>query len=99
MTFQPPPASACWQHREARAGFEVAYFQATGDGWRIDGTTAAIEDGKTWVVTYSIRLDAAWATRRAQVTARTARGHRLPGHRRTRRLTDASHRPNADRRR
>ncbi|MBO0770013.1 MAG: putative glycolipid-binding domain-containing protein [Actinobacteria bacterium] len=76
MSFLPPPATACWQHREARAGFEVAYFQALADGWRIDGTTAAIEDGQTWVVTYGIQLDATWATRSARITARTARGPR-----------------------
>jgi hypothetical protein len=43
-------------------------------GWVIDGTTAAVEDGQTWVVTYSIELDAAWVTRRAQVGARTVSG-------------------------
>ena len=76
MPFRPPPASACWQHRAARSGFEVAYFEATPDGLRIDGTTAAIEDAEAWVVTYLIRLDAAWATRSARVTARTAAGSR-----------------------
>jgi uncharacterized protein len=55
-------------------GFEVAYFQAVGDGWHIDGTTAALEEGATWVVTYHIELDAAWATRSARITARTAGG-------------------------
>lgn len=74
MSFLPPPETACWQHREARAGFEVAYFHPVGDGWRIDGTTAAIEDAQTWVVTYGIELDAAWATRSAHITTRTTRG-------------------------
>jgi hypothetical protein len=74
VSFRPPPETACWQHREARAGFEVAYFQAVGDGWRIDGTTAAIEGAQTWVVTYSIELDGAWATRSARISARTTRG-------------------------
>lgn len=41
----------------------------------VDGTTAAIEDTRTWIVTYGIELDAAWATRSAHVTARTDRGH------------------------
>jgi len=45
-------------------------------GWRMDGTTAAVEDGQTWIVSYSIRLDAAWITREARVTARTASGPR-----------------------
>ena len=76
MAFLPPPATACWQHLEARSGFEVAYFQGPEDGWVVDGTTAAIEDGQTWVVTYSIRLDAAWVTRSARVMARSVAGLR-----------------------
>jgi hypothetical protein len=72
MSFRPPPATACWQHRGARSGFEVAYFTAREHGWRIDGTTAAIEDAQTWVVTYRIEVDATWVTRSAHVTARTA---------------------------
>lgn len=55
-----------------RSGFEVAYFTARQHSWRIDGTTAAIEDAQTWVVTYRIEVDAAWATRSARITARTA---------------------------
>ena len=74
MSFRPPPAAACWQHRGARSGFEVAYFTAREHGWRIDGTTAAVEDAQTWVVTYRIEVDAAWATRSARITARTATG-------------------------
>ena len=76
MPFRPPPSTASWLHREARSGFEVAYFQAAESGWVIDGTTAAVEDGQTWVVTYSIELDAAWVTRRAHIGARTVAGSR-----------------------
>jgi uncharacterized protein len=76
MPFPPPPPAACWQHREARSGFEVAYFRPLEGGWAVDGTTAAIEDTQAWVVTYSIQLDAAWATRSAHITARTASGWR-----------------------
>jgi uncharacterized protein len=76
MPFRPPPASACWQHRAARSGFEVAYFGALPDGLRIEGTTAAIEDTVAWVVTYLVQLDASWATRSARITARTAAGAR-----------------------
>jgi hypothetical protein len=74
VSFTPFPATACWEHRAARSGFEVAYFQAAPGGWRMDGTTAAVEDGQTWIVSYRIRLDAAWNTREARVTARTASG-------------------------
>jgi uncharacterized protein len=76
VSFLPPAATACWQHLEARSGFEVAYFRGLQDGWTVDGTTAAVEDTQTWIVTYGIRLDAAWATRNARITARTAAGLR-----------------------
>jgi hypothetical protein len=76
MPFRAPPSTASWQHREARSGFEVAYFQAAESGWIIEGTTAAVEDGQTWVVTYSIELDAAWVTRRARIEGRTVSGSR-----------------------
>jgi uncharacterized protein len=76
VSFLPPPVTACWLHREARSGFEVAYFRGQEDGWAVDGTTAAVEDTQTWIVTYSIRLDAAWVTRSARIMARTAAGLR-----------------------
>ena len=76
MTFSAFPATACWQHRGARSGFEVACFQAAAGSWRLDGTTTAIEDGQAWIVSYSIQVDAAWLTREARVTARTASGLR-----------------------
>ena len=76
VPFRSPPSTASWQHQEARSGFEVAYFQAVGRGWVIDGTTAAVEDGQTRVVTYSIKLDAAWVTRGAHIEARTVSGSR-----------------------
>jgi uncharacterized protein len=74
VTFAPLPVSACWQHRGVRSGFEVAYFEADYWGHRFDGTTAAIEDAQSWIVSYSIELDAAWRTRRARITGRTASG-------------------------
>ena len=76
MPFRSPPPTACWQHAPARSGFEVAYFQAHPGGWLIEGTTAALEDAQTWVVTYRIVVDAAWLTRSARVSARTAAGAR-----------------------
>ena len=76
MIFAPLPVTACWRHRGARSGFEVAYFEADPGGWRFDGTTAAIEDAQSWIVSYSVELNAAWRTRRARITARTASGLR-----------------------
>jgi hypothetical protein len=74
MAFGPPPATACWQHREGRSGFEVVYFPALPGGWAIDGTTTAVEDAQTWVVSYSIELSADWVTRSAHVRARSVSG-------------------------
>ncbi len=76
MAFLAPPVTACWQHIEGRSGFEVAYFRELAEGWAVDGTTAAVEDDQTWVVTYSIRLGTGWVTREARITARSASGSR-----------------------
>jgi hypothetical protein len=76
MSFTAPPAMAAWRHREARTGFEVAYFRFADDGYFIDGCTTAVENGQAWAVTYAIEADATWATRRAQITARSAAGAR-----------------------
>ena len=64
MDFAPLPATAAWRHRDARDGFEVAYFQVLDRGCRIEGLTTAIEDGVTWAVEYFIDLDETGATRR-----------------------------------
>ena len=74
MSFAPVPVTAAWQHRGARDGFEVVYFDARGDGCRIEGWTTAIEDGATWAVEYVIGVDAAWATRSAAIRGRSAAG-------------------------
>ena len=76
MSFNVLPVTAAWQHRGARLGFEVAYFQAAGQGYHINGCTTAVEDGQTWVVTYAIRLDEIWITRSARITGRSASGIR-----------------------
>jgi hypothetical protein len=74
MDFAQPPATAAWQHREARVGFEVVYFQPLGGGWRAEGWTTAIEDGETWAVEYAIDLDGTGATRSARIRGRSAAG-------------------------
>ncbi|GAA0995977.1 putative glycolipid-binding domain-containing protein [Acrocarpospora macrocephala] len=76
MSFALPPDTAAWLHQEARAGFEVAYFEALNNGWRAQGWTTAVEEGETWVVRYDIRLDEAWTTRRAEVWGRSVSGER-----------------------
>jgi hypothetical protein len=74
MSFAPVPVTAAWHHRGGRSGFEVVYFGARSDGWRIEGWTTAIEDGATWAVEYAIEVDAAWATRSARIRGRSVGG-------------------------
>ena len=74
MPFGPPPKAAAWQHRDARIGFEVVYFEPRSDGYQIEGCTTAVEDGQPWVVSYAIELDANWTTRHARITGQSAAG-------------------------
>ena len=76
MPFDAPPSEIAYRHRDARQGFEVAFPAAAGDGYRIAGSTAAVEDGVAWAVEYEIELDGAWVTRRARAAGRSARGRR-----------------------
>jgi uncharacterized protein len=70
------PATAAWRHHEARDGFEVVFLRADGDGYRIAGHTAAVEDGEAWAVEYDIRVDGSWRTRCARVRGRSAGSRR-----------------------
>jgi hypothetical protein len=74
MTFAELPRTAAWKHRHARDGFEVAFFEVLEVGYRVLGSTAAVEDGSTWTVTYDIELDHRWKTSHASITCRSARG-------------------------
>ena len=74
MVFASLPATAAWRHQGARDGFEVAYFEVLDPGCRIEGWTAAIEDGVTWAVEYIIDLDDTGATRRARIRGRSPAG-------------------------
>ncbi|MEV5829299.1 putative glycolipid-binding domain-containing protein [Spirillospora sp. NPDC052242] len=73
MPFAPPPATAAWRHLDARTGFEVVRIDRLDGGWRLRGTTTAVEQGRAWAVEYAIDVDERWCTRRARVS------NRLPG--------------------
>ncbi len=76
--FAPLPSAAAWRHQLAREGFEVVYLEPRGAGYRMVGSTAAVEDGQPWVVDYEIDLDDRWATRHADVAGRSEQGtHRV----------------------
>lgn len=72
----PLPATAAWTHRGARDGFEVVFLRPVGAGYRLEGHTAAVEDGRAWIVRYEILLDERWLTRSAIVTGRSSVGER-----------------------
>lgn len=74
VAFGDPPPSAAWRHQDGRSGFEIAFFRKLDDGWQIEGSTTAIEDGHGWAVAYAIRLDRTWATRSAYLSGRSASG-------------------------
>ena len=76
MSFSEPPVTAAWQYRDARQGFEVAFFSPAGRGYHIRGCTTAVEDGQARMISYAIRLDEAWNTRSARITGRSASGIR-----------------------
>jgi hypothetical protein len=55
-------------------GFEVAYFTVDGGTTRADGTTTGLQDGDSWIVSYSLQFDELWRTRVARVSSRTVAG-------------------------
>src|SRR5690349_13129949 len=75
----PRPMHAAWQHRDARAGFEVVFLHGDGAGCRAEGTTTAVEDGAPWTVRYRITLDSEWRARSARVEGCSADGMREVG--------------------
>ena len=68
------PGAAAWRHLDARVGFEVLFPRADEHGVVFEGCSAAVEDGETWSVEYSITLDSQWATRSAHVRGRSTSG-------------------------
>ena len=52
------------------------FLHPDGDGCRVEGHTAAVEDGDAWAVGYAIALDRDWVTRSARVSNLAAAGRR-----------------------
>jgi hypothetical protein len=76
VSFGPPPAFAAWRHCVAREGFEVVFIRPDVDGHTIEGHASAVEGGRPWAVGYSVRIDRAWATQRAEITGHSSAGRR-----------------------
>jgi uncharacterized protein len=64
------PAAATWRHLGAREGFEALFPVRSVGGWRLEGWTAALEEGRAWGVRYAIVLDDEGRTREARVECR-----------------------------
>jgi hypothetical protein len=74
VSFAELPATAAWRHLGAREGFESVFLATAGPGLRLDGCTAAVDEGRAWAVRYVITLDGRWCTRTARVWARSPAG-------------------------
>jgi hypothetical protein len=72
--FAAFPTAAAWRHRADRTGVEVAFFSAIDQGWRIEGSCAAVEAGAAWICRYRIEIDADFRTRRAEVVGQFVTG-------------------------
>ncbi len=72
--FGQLPAFAAWRHRGVRDGFEVLFVRTDPEGHRLEGHSAAVEDGQAWAVDYVIVVEANWVTRRVRVRAQSESG-------------------------
>ena len=68
------PATAAWQHVEARAGFEVVLLRREVAGYRFDGHSTAVEGEHVWGIRYTVVLDPSWTTRCAHVVGQSEHG-------------------------
>jgi hypothetical protein len=67
MVWGELPGSAAWRHHGLREGFEATFLATDRSGYRLDGHTAAVEDGRVWAVRSAISLDQRWMTRTADI--------------------------------
>ena len=65
--------AAC-RHLGARDGFEVLFTRRVAGGYRLAGTSVAVEAGAAWTVDYEITVDREWGTRAARIAGRSASG-------------------------
>jgi uncharacterized protein len=68
------PAQAAWRHVGASDGFEVLFSRPDGEGLRLAGSSAAVEDGDAWGIRYEILVAADWTTRSARIRTLTRSG-------------------------
>jgi hypothetical protein len=69
------PETAAWRLVDAHEGFEVLFPRGDHDGYRFDGHSVGVKDGKLWSTRYTLELDAGWTAH-----WRTSSGARGPAH-------------------
>lgn len=74
MRLMALPEGASWNHRGARAGFEVAFFEVLSDGHRVVGHTTAHESSALWSVGYDVTVDQSWRTTAVHAASLSAAG-------------------------
>jgi len=74
MPFTDPPRFAAFEHRDSRAGYEVAFLRGDEVAILIEGHTSAVLDGEPFAASYAIELDPRWRTRKARVRGQSLTG-------------------------
>lgn len=59
-------ATYAWSRSDLDAGLGLIRVE-TGDLIRVEGYEVAVADARSWVVTFEVRLDDRWRTRRAEI--------------------------------
>jgi uncharacterized protein len=93
------PPAATWRHLGAREGFEALFPVRAVGGWRFEGWTAGLDEGRAWGVRYEIVLDDDGRTREARVECRHDAGSsavRIEGDGRGGWLVDGAPAPHLD---
>ncbi len=73
--FAPLPPSALFRHTSVREGFESVLFRPEGERFRLEGGTAAVEDGVPLSVQYRVAVDDAWRTAYVEAAGISPSGH------------------------
>jgi uncharacterized protein len=68
------PETAAWRLVDAHEGFEVLFPRRDRAGYRFDGHSVGVEEGKLWSVRYTLDLDAGWTARSAHMVGRSHSG-------------------------
>ena len=74
--FRPLPPFATFTHLDIRTGYEAVFFRDTAEGFRIEGGTAAVEEGTPGSVQYRIAADDQWRTTRVEASGISPAGLR-----------------------